>query len=212
MPLLLLFLLIAGCASPGRELRRGTPVAPPPPLRPGHGAPVVGQPGQQAPELPRSPHHRPLPPTRGPGLWAGDEPQAAKGTPAKPVLLGVPLPGIPVSEAEADYGPAHLCVGYWTAALPGTRLDDEVRALRGPAKKCVVARMFNLCALLMDGLDRETTNRGVVVLRSKQVRDKFRKSTVDFFQESCPQGLTPDQRRLADLLFGALVDMAHRTD
>jgi hypothetical protein len=79
MPLLLLFLLIAGCASPERELRRGTMVTPPPPaLRPGHGAPVVGQPGQGAPEYPRSPHRRVLPPSREPGLWAGDAPQASR--------------------------------------------------------------------------------------------------------------------------------------
>jgi hypothetical protein len=171
----------------------------------------VGQPGQQSPDLPRSPHHRPLPPTREPGLWAGDEPQAAKGTPAKPVLIGVPLPGIPVSDEETNYGPAHLCVASWAQALPGTGLDDKVRALRGEAKKCVVARMFTLCARLLDGLDDETSSRGLAVLRSQQVRDKFRKSTVEFFQVSCPQGLTPDQKRLADLLFAALVDMEHRT-
>jgi hypothetical protein len=79
MPLLLLFLLIAGCASPGSELRRGTLAPPPPPpVRPGHGAPQVGQPGLQPQEYPRSPHRRVLPPTREPGLWAGDEPQASR--------------------------------------------------------------------------------------------------------------------------------------
>jgi hypothetical protein len=79
MPLLLLLLLVAGCASPGREVQRGSAVAPPPPpVRPGHGAPVVGQPGQGAPEYPRSPHRRVLPPSREPGLWAGDAPQASR--------------------------------------------------------------------------------------------------------------------------------------
>jgi hypothetical protein len=88
MPLLLLFLLIAGCASPGRELRRGTIVTPPPPaLRPGHGAPQVGQPGLQPQEYPRSPHRRLLPPTREPGLWEGDEPRASHAEPQdKPEL------------------------------------------------------------------------------------------------------------------------------
>jgi hypothetical protein len=88
MPLLLLFLLIAGCASPERELRRGTLAPPPPPsVRPGHGAPQVGQPGLQPQEYPRSPHRRILPPTREPGLWAGDEPQASRSEPqGKPEL------------------------------------------------------------------------------------------------------------------------------
>jgi hypothetical protein len=54
---------------------------PPPPVRPGHGAPVVGQPGQQDQEVPRSPHRRVLPPTREPGLWAGDAPQASSSAP-----------------------------------------------------------------------------------------------------------------------------------
>jgi hypothetical protein len=83
MPLLFLLLLVASCASPGgRELHRGSAVAPPPPpVRPGHGAPVVGQPGQGAPEYPRSPHRRVLPPSREPGFWAGDAPQASRSGP-----------------------------------------------------------------------------------------------------------------------------------
>jgi hypothetical protein len=80
MPLLLLLLLVAGCASPGHELQRGSAVAPPP-VRPGYGAPVVGQPGQQAPAFPRSPHRRVLPPSREPGLWAGDALQASRSEP-----------------------------------------------------------------------------------------------------------------------------------
>jgi hypothetical protein len=82
MPRILLLLLVAGCATPGRDLHRGAAVAPrPPPVLPGHGAPVVGQPGQGAPEYPRSPHRRILPPSREPGLWAGDAPQASRSGP-----------------------------------------------------------------------------------------------------------------------------------
>jgi hypothetical protein len=42
---------------------------------------MVGQPGQEAPEYPRSPHRRVLPPSREPGLWAGDAPQASRAGP-----------------------------------------------------------------------------------------------------------------------------------
>jgi hypothetical protein len=56
-------------------------------MRPGHGAPQVGQPGLHPREYPRSPHRRVLPPTREPGLWAGDAPQASRSEPqGKPEL------------------------------------------------------------------------------------------------------------------------------
>ncbi len=42
---------------------------------------MVGQPGQEAPEYLRSPHRRILPPSREPGLWAGDAPQASHAEP-----------------------------------------------------------------------------------------------------------------------------------
>jgi hypothetical protein len=83
---LLLFLPLAyGCASPAHSSYSQAapgPAFPAPPLTPsGTGAPRVGQPGQGAPEYPRSPHHRELPPTREPGLWAGDAPQASRAGP-----------------------------------------------------------------------------------------------------------------------------------
>ncbi|MBE4751514.1 minus agglutinin [Corallococcus sp. ZKHCc1 1396] len=50
-----------------------------PPAVPGTGLPTRGQPGQARPQpLPRSPHKRMLPPTREPGLWAGDAPRASQ--------------------------------------------------------------------------------------------------------------------------------------
>ena len=76
----LLLLLASNCAVPKHSnYSQAAPEAafPVPALTPiGTGAPVVGQPGPQQPELyPRSPHERVLPPTREPGLWAGDEPR-----------------------------------------------------------------------------------------------------------------------------------------
>jgi hypothetical protein len=66
------------CAAPEtpRTLRRGATAPAPAPVRPGVGAPVVGQPGYVGPleELSKSPHGRVLPETprtrREPGIWA----------------------------------------------------------------------------------------------------------------------------------------------
>jgi hypothetical protein len=211
MPLLLLLLLplllIAGCASPGRELQRGSAVAPPPPpVRPGHGAPVVGQPGQQSPELPRSPHHRVLPPSREPGLWAGDEPRAGRSGPqAEPVLLGVTLPGLPITDTEKDVGPARACVAMWNDALPGTRLAAKVNALRPAEKQCMVALMFRDCARVIEELDDASREKGVVVLLARQMRAKLRQTADGFAREACARvPVTDDQRRLLDRLRAAL--------
>jgi hypothetical protein len=80
---------------------------------------MVGQPGQVAPEYPRSPHHRELPPTREPGLWAGDAPQASRARPQgepefeKAALQREALRA--ADEAEADAAEAQ---GEAAAALP----------------------------------------------------------------------------------------------
>lgn len=94
---LLLFLPLAyGCASPAHSTysqAAPSPAFPAPLLTPsGTGAPIVGQPGQGAPEYPRSPHHRELPPTREPGLWAGDAPQASRAGPQEGSQEGAPRP------------------------------------------------------------------------------------------------------------------------
>nr|WP_225410576.1 DUF6310 domain-containing protein [Stigmatella hybrida] len=77
--------VVAGCATSQEapETYAWAPVRPP--AVPGTGLPTPGQPGQVRPQsLPRSPHKRVLPPTREPGLWAGDAPRASKEPEANP--------------------------------------------------------------------------------------------------------------------------------
>ncbi|MFY2559162.1 DUF6310 domain-containing protein [Corallococcus terminator] len=77
--------VVAGCAtSPEAPATYAwAPVRPP--AVPGTGLPTPGQPGQVRPKpLPRSPHRRVLPPTREPGLWAGDAPRASAEPEANP--------------------------------------------------------------------------------------------------------------------------------
>ncbi|MDC0708836.1 DUF6310 domain-containing protein [Stigmatella sp. ncwal1] len=76
---------VAGCATSQEapETYAWAPVRPPP--VPGTGLPTPGQPGRVRPQpLPRSPHKRVLPPTREPGLWAGDAPRASQEPEANP--------------------------------------------------------------------------------------------------------------------------------
>jgi hypothetical protein len=71
--------VVAGCTTSQEapEAYAWAPVRPP--AVPGAGLPARGQPGQGRPQsLPRSPHQRELPPTREPGLWAGDSPRASQ--------------------------------------------------------------------------------------------------------------------------------------
>nr|WP_044181949.1 DUF6310 domain-containing protein [Hyalangium minutum] len=78
--------VVAGCAT-SREAPEAYAWAPVrPPAVPGTGLPTRGQPGQVRPQpLPRSPHKRELPPTREPGLWAGDAPRASQEPQANPL-------------------------------------------------------------------------------------------------------------------------------
>ncbi len=77
--------VVAGCATSQEapETYAWAPVHSP--AVPGTGLPTRGQPGQVRPQpLPRSPHTRELPPTREPGLWAGDAPRASQEPEANP--------------------------------------------------------------------------------------------------------------------------------
>jgi hypothetical protein len=87
--------VVAGCATSQKasetqeapETYAWAPVRPP--AVPGTGLPSPGQPGQVRPQpLPRSPHKRVLPPTREPGLWAGDAPRASQEPEASPAPKG----------------------------------------------------------------------------------------------------------------------------
>jgi hypothetical protein len=88
-----LLALLAACASSPTTYERGTLTRPPPPpTRPGVGAPVVGQPGLVTQPPPRSPNTRVLPPSNEPGLWSADTPKAAltpapEGSPVGPDWL-----------------------------------------------------------------------------------------------------------------------------
>ncbi len=204
---LLLALSLAACtASTPREYRQGVYRPPPPPeLRPGHGAPMVGQPGARPEDAQRSPHSRPLPPSPEPGLWAGDGPRAARGPAAKPVLLGVDLPALASPGGQPDYGPSSICAAMWEPALVDPRLVSEVRALAPRTRRCVVAEMFQTCARIFKELDDGANKQGVPVLHAKRLRAALKTAAADFLREACGGAqLSAADRRLLDRLTASL--------
>lgn len=207
----LLPLLFLACASTSpTEYERGTYRPAPPAFNPTQDAPhTTGQPGhlRTPQEYPRSPHTRVLPPSREPGLWAGDSPRASNDVAVKPSLLGVTLPGIPLSRTQVDNGPALVCAQTWGLAIPRSGLSDKVNALDAPTRQCMVAQMLQFCARVVAELDDISREDGVVVLRARQVREKFQKSADDFARRVCAGvRLTDEQRQLMESLAAAFID------
>jgi hypothetical protein len=174
----------------------------------------MGQPGQQGAGLPRSPHHRPLPPSLEPGLWAGDKPRASKKLePASSVLFGVQLPRLPISDTQEEEGPARACVEVWNHALRGTGLAEKLNALRPAEKRCMVSHMFNTCVRIIEELDEIVSETGVVVLQARKHRAALRKAANDFFLLECGGArLTDSQQRLLGDMQNALHDSLHSSE
>jgi hypothetical protein len=187
-----LFLLSAsamGCAagSHGTEYRQAAFTPPPPaPLRPGVGAPVLGQPGQPQAVMPRSPHRRVLPPTREPGVWAGDQPRAAGFEDVKdvePLILGVRLPYInepPLHETET--WPVRWCAAAASTVID-LRVDRAVVAALTQAEKgCVAALLYATCARREH---EETRNRENLSERLKDLLAAMHERAKGFLKEKC---------------------------
>ena len=159
-------LVVAGCATSQKapetqeapETYGWAPVRPP--AVPGTGLPTPGQPGQvRRQPLPRSPHKRELPPTREPGLWAGDAPRDAQQPEAKPAPEGPranksapPLPmtlerrpecqPIPVPHAGGDDAHDECADKFPPNRYPG--MDVLVRGVRFDALQVGVRMLWEI--------------------------------------------------------------------
>lgn len=138
--------LVTACASPhGGEYRQSAaPMAPA--FNPAWDAPhTVGQPGHVAPEpAPRSPHKRYLPPTKEPGLWAGDEPKAVRQSVR---ILDVEIIlGQPVAESDAAVTPIRLCAAHVQSVIDrDTHLMTMALELSGSGRRCFSAIALYEC-------------------------------------------------------------------
>jgi hypothetical protein len=146
-PLYGLLALLAACASSPTTYERGTVTRPPPPpTRPGVGAPVVGQPGSFTQPPPRSPNTRVLPPSNEPGLWSADRPRASSAdeTAAAPILYGIGLP-VPEEAGPAARFHAAMCARSLADATQGAGKARLVEGLSRQQKACLALQLQVLC-------------------------------------------------------------------
>jgi len=147
---LLPLLLLMACAGPA-EYHRGTMPAPPPaPLRPGVGAPVMGQPGSYREPLPRSPNSRVLPPSNEPGLWSADSPRASNSETAAPILYGIELPVPEEAGPEARFH-AEMCARSIDDATRASGKARLVEGLSRQQKACLALQLQDVCLLTVRG-------------------------------------------------------------
>jgi hypothetical protein len=153
--LALALLCLMGCASPSppvHELRDGPmpavrPVFTPPGYAPaGAGLPEY-MPGQPNPTVPRGTDTRVLPPTREPGLWAGDAP-VASSAPEKPVCwdMSPDLPDALLAD-RAGGSIAHLCAAGLDNFGRRSSFWGAIQKLSPEARRCLMVRLFGQCTV-----------------------------------------------------------------
>lgn len=182
--IVLVALVLSACSStaPTTYRQAAGPMAPP--FSAMESAPhTLGQPGYLSPEqdVPRSPHTRYLPPTKEPGLWAGDGPKAVH-EPASVEVLGItiPLPSFD-EDPSLNYLSAIECTDRLETAVMDTKsLDVLARKLIPRERYCASALAFSRCmADLRATLPDEAGRRGA---------DAAIKDVLKFIEQVCPGG------------------------
>jgi hypothetical protein len=141
----------------------------------GAGAPVVGQPGDQAAPVARSPNTRVLPPTPEPGLWAADELSAVK-RPSAPqpdvdeLLLAQPSPGAPALPS---------CRQRVLRASKASGSEETRHNLPRTARACLTARLLLYCLNREEAdfkllLNKTPRLAGVEELRAQREREALK--------------------------------------
>lgn len=197
-----LLLALSGCA--GGLQAFDAPGVPAPVFTPvGAGAPVLGQPGQHRspPVLPPSPNKRILPLTREPGIWAADEIRAAKRDKLDGIVgVAFPIPSV-MSPDGVDL--VKLCEQTMSAALQKAKRTDKAKALPLGLRRCLVARLFQRCALTVSThADKYDAGKAGPYRAAKEAADRFAETACtgqrqellyDLFSEVYNQWLHLDQ-------------------
>lgn len=183
---------LAGCVSGApTQYAQGVPVAPRAPVfSPTLDAPItVGQPGYVGPaeSLPRSPHHRVLPPTREPGLWAGDRSVPTVATEDFQLVLDVALPLPDPVERPEDLVHVAACRVDILKRLDAFGMMNAAKALVRPERRCLVARLYDVCAsgYLADLARKEAAGEAFVPL-ARRTYEAVSKVAKRFRKEECP--------------------------
>jgi hypothetical protein len=122
---------------------------------PGTGLRPIGQPGQEARELPRTPHKRVLPPTKEPTLFSAESPRGMEGPPGweqrHPIVLSVELPmEMPeVKDAEAIIYVENVraCAVIAHTILTTIMSEAEILKLKAHEARCLALSLHSLCAV-----------------------------------------------------------------
>lgn len=189
----LCLLLLIACTTPGPVYERGTPTARPVArVRPGVGAPIVGQ--HPAAITQHSPQpQRVLPPTREPGIWASTDPLA---TMSATTLLDVPLPDPDDPEAKKI---RRFCARSMGFATKTGEFEPAVAQLSVPERRCLAARLYFRCVneLLAD-FEKTAEALALTVIEHVYV-EAMRKTepiALDFVRREC-RSVTPAVEVLA---------------
>jgi hypothetical protein len=136
-----------------------------------------------------------LPPTREPGLWAGDSPQASKGAVPKPVLLGVELPLPDGATSDEHSYPVRLCGQALSAAV--AHLDIIPHGPRFPAgasRECAAAALLLQC--LTEDLDELLKAKQKALAVEPGLQDAYDRAQAmawNFFSAKCGKRRTTQE-------------------
>lgn len=193
--IIMLSLALAACATPGGAYMDGAPLAPVEPrvtyAPAGAGLPEYwGTP--EAPKVERSPHSRELPPTREPGLWAGDQPRAAGddlGFPVwtirEPIVFDDIMLPTPDGADIAAQAPARRCA-YMIDRISKRTSSGDVRRMTTREKMCAAALLFVECMKKDIALWKRVADKDAVV--SEKSTDRLfsvKRDADDFMDQEC---------------------------
>lgn len=144
-------LLCLSCATPSATYERGTLARPPAPARPGVGLPQPRLPQPHVvPQVQPNPRpQRKLPPQRGPGIWASDEPPGRNEPVPSIRVLEVEIPLPPEAKTAWDADMASRCAYIMDLGVRTHAVAQAELARRPESTRCVVALAFHFCALTL---------------------------------------------------------------
>jgi len=165
------------------QYERGTFAPPPPaPVRPGVGLPKYDPHVKPLPPQPNPKPKRYLPPSREPGIWAGDGPKASADRPPEPMIQGVSIP-LPDDVEEKDLGHARRCEATVNEILSvrNRALGKELADMFFDYRKCAAFRAWAYCMNITFGpVDKDQ--------RSRDLADAIESALAPF----CRDRPTPD--------------------
>lgn len=205
------FIAVFGCSGP-REYHQGAAQPPPPPsMRPGVGAPTVGQPGWNpgVRTIPGPQHGRILPETpetrKEPGIWAAEPPRASKEDPSNPLTWDQFFYPKELDFKEALVG--QECKEWVRDALTTVDLLQNGLAARfsqvlpNEYWLCVVATTYHHCVLGKYRFNEAARRKALVGAIEFTTSLKNLKNSADLLKQArCTDKLPPETAGLLQLL------------